>query len=198
MKEIDARGLACPEPVLRTKAALQESDIQNIQVVVDNGASQQNVQRFLESQGFQTRLEEKGADFVITGTNSGTFVEPVPVKTQTGQECSKIMVMCAADAMGSGDDELGRKLMVSCIRTLKEMGDDLWQLVFVNGGVKLTIDESDVLEDLQQLEQAGLTILVCGTCLNHFNLLEKKQVGVTTNMLDIVTAMQLSDKVINL
>jgi selenium metabolism protein YedF len=198
MKEIDARGLACPEPVLRTKAALQESDIQNIQVVVDNGASQQNVQRFLESQGFQTRLEQKGADFVITGTNSGTFVEHIPVKTRTEQECSKIMVMCAADTMGSGDDELGRKLMVNCIRTLKEMGDDLWQLVFVNGGVRFTIDESDVLEDLQQLEQAGLTILVCGTCLDHFNLLARKQVGVTTNMLDIVTAMQLSDKVITL
>jgi len=198
MKEIDARGLACPEPVLRTKAALQESDTQNIQVVVDNGASQQNVQRFMESQGFQTRLEEKGADFVITGTNSGTFVEHIPVNTRTEQECSKIMVMCAADTMGSGDDELGRKLMVNCIRTLKEMGDDLWQLIFVNGGVKLTVDESDVLEDLQQLEQAGLTILVCGTCLDHFNLLEKKRVGVTTNMLDIVTAMQLSDKVINL
>ncbi len=198
MKEIDARGLACPEPVLQTKTALQESDVQNIQIVVDNGASQQNVQRFLESQGFQTRLEQKGSDFVITGTSSGTFVEHVPVKTRSEQESSKIMVMCAADSMGSGDDELGRKLMVNCIRTLKEMGDDLWQLVFVNGGVKLTIDESDVLEDLQQLEQAGLTILVCGTCLDHFDLLEKKRVGVTTNMLDIVTAMQFSDKVINL
>ncbi len=198
MKEIDARGLACPEPVLRTKVILQESDTQNIQVVVDNGASQQNVQRFLESQGFQTQLEQKGTDFVIIGTSNGTFVESVPVITRSEQECSKIMVMCAADTMGSGDDELGRKLMVNCIRTLKEMGDDLWQLIFVNGGVKLTIDESDVLEDLKQLEQAGLTILVCGTCLDHFNLLEKKQVGVTTNMLDIVTAMQLSDKVITL
>jgi selenium metabolism protein YedF len=198
MKEIDARGLACPEPVLQTKAALQENDVQNIQVVVDNGASQQNVQRFLESRGFQTQLKQKDADFVIIGTSSGTFVEPVPVKTRSEQECSKIMVMCAADTMGSGDDELGRKLMVNCIRTLKEMGVDLWQLVFVNGGVKLTIDESDVLDDLQQLEQVGLTILVCGTCLDHFKLLEQKRVGVTTNMLDIVTAMQLSDKVINL
>jgi len=44
----------------------------------------------------------------------------------------------------------------------------------------------------------GLHILVCGTCLTHFNLLDKKQVGNTTNMLDIVTAMQLADKVINI
>ena len=55
-----------------------------------------------------------------------------------------------------------------------------------------------MLEDLQGYEKEGLKILVCGTCLDHFKLLEKKQVGDTTNMLDIVTAMQLADKVITL
>jgi len=55
-----------------------------------------------------------------------------------------------------------------------------------------------VLEDLKAYEAAGLKILVCGTCLDHFKLLEKKRVGETTNMLDIVTAMQLADQVINL
>ena len=64
-------------------------------------------------------------------------------------------------------------------------------------GVKLTIEGSEVLPNLKELEDSGTTILVCGTCLDHFNLLEKKQVGETTNMLDIVTAMQLADKVIN-
>jgi hypothetical protein len=70
--------------------------------------------------------------------------------------------------------------------------------VFVNNGVKLTIDGSEVLDDLKGYENGGLKILVCGTCLTHFNLLERKQVGETTNMLDIVTAMQLADKVISL
>ena len=78
------------------------------------------------------------------------------------------------------------------------MGPELWRLVFINNGVKLTIDGSEVLKDLKQYEESGLTILVCGTCLNHFNLLDQKQVGETTNMLDIVTAMQLADKVINI
>ncbi len=71
-------------------------------------------------------------------------------------------------------------------------------LVFVNNGVKLTIGGSPVLEDLQVYEKEGLKILVCGTCLDHFKLLEKKQAGETTNMLDIVTPMQLADKVIAL
>ena len=203
MKEIDARGLACPAPVLQTKATLQEDKPDSVRVVVDNPASQQNVQRFLESEGFQTALEQDGADYLIIGTCvSGPAVqvqstaEQLPVKQPT--EDKKIMVMCATDRIGFGDDELGMALMVNFLRTLREMGDELWRLVFVNNGVKLTIDSSEVLNDLRQYEEDGLTILVCGTCLNHFNLLERKQVGETTNMLDIVTAMQLADKVISI
>lgn len=75
---------------------------------------------------------------------------------------------------------------------------ELWRLVFVNNGVKLTIDGSDVLNDLKEFENRGLKILVCGTCLTRFNLLEAKKVRETTNMLDMVTAMQLADKVISI
>ena len=198
MKEIDARGLACPAPVLQTKAALQEESPASVRVVVDNAASQQNVQRFLESQGFQTALEKDGADYAVIGScDSAPSVQPQPDPVPAS-DAIKIMVMCASDRIGYGDDALGLKLMINFVRTLKEMGNELWRLVFVNNGVKLTIEGSEVLEDLKAYEAAGLKILVCGTCLDHFNLLEKKQVGETTNMLDIVTAMQLSDRVINL
>lgn len=198
MKEIDARGLGCPAPVLQTKAALQEESPDSVRVVVDNAASQQNVQRFLESQGFETSLEQVGADYVVIGScDSMPSAQPQPAPT-TSSETKKIMVMCATDRLGTGDDVLGLKLMVNFLRTLKEMGDELWRLVFVNNGVKLTIDGSDVLEDLKDYENNGLKIMVCGTCLDHFNLLNRKQVGETTNMLDIVTAMQLADKVINI
>jgi len=197
MQEIDARGLACPAPVLQTKATLREERPATVKVVVDNAASQQNVQRFLESQGFETVLENLGGDYFVIG-RCGPAPEPAARAAAAPEaELKKIMVMCATDRMGSGDDELGLKLMVNFVRTLKEMGPELWRLVFVNNGVKLTIDGSEVLDDLKGYEKDGLKILVCGTCLNHFNLLERKRVGETTNMLDIVTAMQLADKVVN-
>ena len=198
MKEIDARGLACPAPVLHTKAALQEEKPGSVKVMVDNAASQQNVQRFLESQGFQTALEQKGTDYLVIGTCGLEPGEHAQLPAEQQSDVKKIMVMCTTDRMGFGDDELGLKLMVSFLRTLKEIGSELWRLVLVNNGVKLTIDTSEVLEDLRDYEKGGLKILVCGTCLNHFDLLEKKQVGETTNMLDIVTAMQLADQVINI
>jgi selenium metabolism protein YedF len=197
MKEIDARGLACPAPVLQTKAALQEAFSDSITVVVDNAASQQNVQRFLESQGFTTSLEQRGGDYLVVGEGDPAAAAQ-PVKKGPFEGRQKILVMCATDRMGYGDDDLGCKLMVNYIRTLGEMGADLWRLIFVNNGVKLTVAGSAVLGELQQYEAAGLKILVCGTCLEHFDLLKRKEVGETTNMLDIVTAMQVADKVINL
>ncbi len=198
MKEIDARGLACPAPVLHTKATLQEEKPASVKVMVDNAAAQQNVQRFLESQGFQTALEQKETDYLVIGTCGLGPGEHARLSAEQPSDLKKIMVMCTTDRMGFGDDELGLKLMVSFLRTLKEMGSELWRLVLVNNAVKLTIDTSEVIEDLRDYEKGGLKILVCGTCLNHFDLLEKKQVGETTNMLDIVTAMQLADQVINI
>ena len=198
MKDIDARGLACPAPVLKTKTALQEENLNNIRIVIDNAAAQQNVQRFLESQGFQTTLEQNGDDYLVVGTSDSSPLEKSQLCEEKQSDEKKIMVMCATDRIGFGDNELGLKLMVNFLRTLKEMGDELWRLVFVNNGVKLTIKGSVVLADLREYEKAGLKILVCGTCLDHFNLLERKQVGETTNMLDIVTAMQLADKVISI
>jgi selenium metabolism protein YedF len=191
--------LACPAPVLQTKATLQEEKPDSVSVVVDNAAAQLNVQRFLESQGFQTKLAQTGDAYQVIGiceTEPGQQI-PLPAE-QKSDELKKIMVMCATDHIGFGDGEWGLALMVNFLRTLKEMGEELWRLVFVNNGVKLTIDDAEVLADLKDYEKGGLKILVCGTCLNHFNVLERKQVGETTNMLDIVTAMQLADKVVSI
>lgn len=198
MNKIDARGLSCPAPVLETKAAVESRHPKRIDVLVDNEPARQNVARFLESQGYQTQVDQDGDLYTVVGTGGDSAPEAEPVETAPEGAGKKIMVMVAADRMGSGDDLLGAKLMISFIKTLKEMGDELWRLVFVNSGVKLTIADAGTLEDLKGMEEAGLTIMVCGTCLDHFELLEKKQVGQTTNMLDIVTAMQLADKVINI
>lgn len=209
MRNIDARGLACPAPVLEAKKAVEEGATR-LRVVVDNGGSQENVRLFLESRGFTVVLSRDVSDFIVTASRTTSFSGPIPdsaippcplpaAAPESPKEASRrIMVLVSSDRMGRGDDELGGKLMTNFLRTLKEMGPDLWRLVFVNGGVTLTVEGAGVLPDLQALEGAGVTILVCGTCLDHFGLLERKKVGQTTNMLDIVTAMQLAGSVVTL
>jgi selenium metabolism protein YedF len=197
--ELDCRGLACPAPVLKTKQKIENEGLSEVSVIVDNPASKENVSRFLGSQKFEVSVEQRGTDYCVTGKRgTGATVSEPPFAPQPDTEKRKIMVMIATDRMGYGDDALGKLLLINFIKTLAEMGDELWRLVFVNNGVKLTIGGSEVLDVLKAYEKDGLTILVCGTCLNHFNLLDKKEAGVTTNMLDIVTAMQLADKVINI
>lgn len=198
MLEVDCRGLACPAPVLKTKEAIETEGIDIIKVIIDNEAAQQNVTRFLESRNFRVSFEKGNNRFEITGTRGDGTSQCEVMCDEPLSEKKKIMIMVATDSIGRGDEELGSKLMLNFLKTLKEMGDELWRVVFVNNGVKLTISEAETLPVVQDLEKVGADILVCGTCLDHFNLLDKKEVGETTNMLDIVTSMQVADKVVNI
>ena len=137
----------------------------------------------------------------MSGTKQSDIEERAFACEEDGNgACSpvKTVVILASDCLGKGNDELGRGIATNFVKTLKEMGDGLWRLVLLNGGVKLAVEDSEVLPDLQKLAEAGLGILVCGRCLETFNLSEKRRVGEITNMLDIVTAMQVADKVISL
>lgn len=110
----------------------------------------------------------------------------------------KIVVLLATDSLGKGDEKLGQHIVVNFIMKMKEMKDDLWRLILLNGTVKHTAAGSESLPYLQELAQNGLGILVCDPCLKAFDLFEKNQVGEVTNMLDIITSMQMADKVISL
>jgi selenium metabolism protein YedF len=196
-KQLDCRGLACPSPVIKTKELIDRGDVLQLTVLVDNPAAQENVSRFLQRAGFQVAVEDREDYFAVSGSRADAGACRVFVE-KSEEAWRKILILMGADRLGRGDEVLGAKLMANFIATLKEMGPELWCVVLVNSGVKLSVAGSEVLAGLQNLEQSGIRLMVCGTCLNHFKLLEAKQVGETTNMLDIVTAMQLADKVITL
>lgn len=200
IKQIDACGKACPGPVLMVKDTIEEEEPDKLFVLVDNSGSAENVTRFLSVKGYLVEESLENGVYRLSASLDGTI-------DSTGQQeksavsatetVQKILVLVTSETLGIGDDELGHKLMSAYLKTIKEMGPELWQLIFVNSGVKLTIDSSPVLKELQEYEAAGVTVLACGTCLEHFGLTELKRVGGTTNMLDIVSATQLADKVVS-
>jgi len=198
MQTLDCNGLACPNPVIKTKELIENTGASEVRVLVDNEAASQNVARFLQSRGYETNAERANSEYRVMGRRA-EVASPCAVNAEANPETRKMqcLVMAATDRLGYGDDGLGKKLMLNFLLTLKEM-DGLWRLVFVNNGVKLTVEESDALPAIQDLERSGVSVLVCGTCLTHFDLLHRKRVGETTNMLDIVTSLQVADKVINL
>ena len=196
-RELDCRGQACPHPVLKTKEILEQGEVPQLTVLVDNDAARENVSRFLVRSGYQVQVTTRGSDLAVTGTRGSQGPGQAAPAKREETASGKILVLVGTDRLGTGDDDLGRKLIASFLGTVKEMGRELWCLVLLNSGVKLTVAGSEVLTHLQELEKDGVMVLVCGTCLNHFQLLEQKKVGETTNMLDIVTHMQLADKVIS-
>ena len=200
-KIIDACGLTCPAPVLLVKDAVEQENGQELTVLVDNAASMENVTRFLGSRGYSVTDSQKDGVFRIEARCDQQAAKVSAEKTAEIRQDpagKKILVLITSDCLGSGDDVLGGKLMISYLKTIKEMGSDLWQLIFVNGGVKLTIESSPVLAEVQEYEKSGVIVFACGTCLEHFGLTAQKKVGGTTNMLDIVMATQLADKVITI
>ena len=197
MRELDCRGLACPAPVLKTRQVLEEERPKDVAVFVDNEAARENVSRFLTHQGYAVSMEPADNGFRVLAARQGEPLPgPAPGQAAKPPHAKKILVLVAADRLGRGDDALGAALLGNFLKTLPEMGPDLWRLVFVNSGVKCAVQGSAHLPALAACEKAGASILVCGTCLNHFNLLDQKKIGETTNMLDIVTSMQVASKVI--
>jgi selenium metabolism protein YedF len=202
---LDCRGLPCPQPVLQCKACLEAPDAPTaFTVLVDNEAAKENVGRFLSRQGVETRVGDGDGGLYRIIASRGAAGEK-PQAPTVAAACSVLspepsalqtLVFVASDTVGRGDEELGAKLMLNFVSTLPELGESLWRIILVNAGVKLAVEGSLCLEKLQSLSAAGVSILVCGTCLDHFGLLEQKRVGETTNMLDVVTSMQLADKVI--
>lgn len=106
------------------------------------------------------------------------------------------VVVISSAVMGTGNDELGKVLMKGFIYALSQLDTLPEKMLFYNGGVTLTTEGSDSLEDLKAMEAQGVQIYSCGTCLNYYGLSEKLKVGEVTNMYSIVEAMAGASKII--
>ncbi len=182
-KIIDVRGLDCPKPVLETKKALEKGGFDKLEIIVDNKAARDNVSRFLEKTGNKLiKINELKGEFTI-------YAEP-GIITNTGkeQESHKIAgktIFIASDAIGTGSEELGKKLMKAFTFTLTELQEPPKRLLFMNSGVFLCLHNSDSLPNLKILADRGVDILVCGTCLNFFGVNDQLAIGKVSNMYDI-------------
>lgn len=203
INNLDCRGMNCPEPVLHVRNIIVKESPSVLSVLVDNEAACQNVCRFFEHQNFQVISEKIGSEFRIVGTRADIIDSSKVLSSATTVKeprfgIKKILVMITSDCMGHGDDGLGDMLMFNFLKTLKEMGPDLWRIVFVNKGVSFTAEGSEAVPVLQELAGEGVQIYACGACLAYFHILDKIQVGEITNMLDIITGMKLADSVITI
>ena len=185
---IDARGLSCPQPVILTKKALEAGD--SVTTVVDNQAALENVSRLAQSLGYNVEVEQQGKDYHIHIEKTGTSPDQV--------EYNQGVILINGQYFGRGDNDLGKILMKSFLYTLTQMKGAVTTIIFINGGVFLTAQGSEVLDHLLELEQSGMEILSCGTCLDFYNLKNRLMVGQVSNMYSILERVSAADKVITL
>jgi selenium metabolism protein YedF len=188
---IDARGLACPQPVVLTKKALERAI--DLTVIVDNSTAKQNVTRLAENQGWGISAEEKGDGIYLrltkpTGESSGAKAPLLYEPT---------VLLISANTIGRGDDQLGNVLMRSFMHTLGESEIKPHKIIFMNSGVKLVAKGSEMLDDLRALEKEGVELLACGTCLGHYGLKEAVEIGRISNMYEITLALMKATKVLS-
>jgi len=194
MKTVDCRGLSCPQPVIETKKILESMKEGIIEVIVDNVAARENVSRFANSQGCKVESMEKGGNFHLKITK-GDVKKDAEHSEEPGLRKQAILLI-TADQIGQGSEELGRVLMKAFINTLIETTPRPETIIFMNSGVKLAIEGSPVLESLDKLEKTGVSLLVCGTCLNYFEVKDKLKAGKVSNMYEIAEKMLSAEKII--
>ena len=109
-----------------------------------------------------------------------------------------VVVAVGSAEMGNGDPRLGRILMKSFLYSLTQLEELPQTVLFFNGGVRMTTEGSESIEDLKALESQGVEILSCGTCLDFYGLKDKLLVGGITNMYVIAQTMAGAGNVVKI
>lgn len=213
---LDERGKQCPLPVVETRKALEAAGPgETIEVVVDNEIAVQNLRKMADHKGLEFRSEKTGereftawvraaeggtAAAALAGQGTGEPGAAAAQASGRSDGCPApaccppaadggIVAVISSNCMGQGDDTLGKLLMKGFIYALSQQEQLPRTVLLYNGGAFLSCKGSDSVEDLRELEAQGVEILTCGTCLNHYGLEGKLQVGGVTNMYEIAERM---------
>lgn len=190
MQTVDARGLSCPGPVLETKKVLESMKEGELEVLVDNDVSRDNVLKLAASAGHRTSVEKRAGGYAVTITKSSMLTSGVE-GIFSGSDNMPLVVLIKSGVFGTGDDELGRILMRSFLYTLTELDKDIKAVILMNSGIFLALEGSDVLEMLSSLQASGTEVLVCGTCLDFYGRKDQLRVGSVTNMYSSVDYLSM-------
>ncbi|QXM06995.1 sulfurtransferase-like selenium metabolism protein YedF [Crassaminicella indica] len=183
--QVDARGLSCPKPVIETKKVLDGLKEGSVTTIVDNEVAMQNVSKLAKSLNYNVDVKKVDKDYYVH-IYKGEGNEEIDCQCEEERD---LVILFKSDTLGEGSDELGKILMKGYVYTLTEYTPYPKALLFMNSGVKLTVEGSEVLDYLKQLEREGVELLSCGTCLDYFHLKEKLAVGSVSNMYSIVDAL---------
>jgi selenium metabolism protein YedF len=178
--------------VILAKKALEENE--EVVVLLDDSTARENVKKLAANMGYRVEEELKGGETHIRINKGGACSLAREVTPRQGP----VVVVLSCDVMGRGEEVLGGVLMKSFLHTLTQTSPMPDVMILFNTGVRLAAKGSEVLDDLEALMNAGVKILVCGTCLSYFSLKEKLAVGEVSNMYDIAQTMLTAGRIVQI
>ncbi|WP_315169203.1 sulfurtransferase-like selenium metabolism protein YedF [Metaclostridioides mangenotii] len=197
--EVDARGLACPKPVINTKKELEKLSDGIVVTTVDNKMAKENLIKLAKSLNLESNIVKDEEDLItIEIAKNGETCELAEAIIEENDDLENRCIFITKDSMGSGNDELGQVLIKGFIYTLTETKPYPKSILLVNGGIKLSTVNEDTIGNLKILEEAGVEVLSCGTCLDYYDLKDGLKVGSVTNMYSIVEALKNSSNTITI
>lgn len=188
---IDCKGLNCPLPVVNTKKYFDTIENGVATIIVDNEIAKNNVVKFAENANLEVNVSEKDSLYNITITKGEGQSQELKIENNF-EANEKFTIVVSGDKLGDGDEALGEALMKSYLFALSEADIIPNNLVFLNSGVKLVVEDSLVLESIDKLKERGVSIYSCGLCLDFYKIKDKVQVGEITNMYAIIEMMNSS------
>lgn len=204
MITINAIGDTCPIPVVKTKKAIEKLEKPDtVETLVDNEIAVENLKKMASQMGFAVSDSKINSGYSVKITvddidkiNDNKMSATNSIKTGADDMVScniknsgEKVVVIKSEFMGDGDNELGKVLIKGFIYALSQQDELPQTMLFYNGGAKITSEGSESIEDLKALEEKGVKIFTCGTCLNYYGLTEKLCVGEATNMYEITKKM---------
>lgn len=182
MKKIDARGLNCPKPVIKTKKAIEEND--EVEVLVDNETASKNVKKLGIKMGAKVTVVKENDNYYKL------LISDYKKTNKTDKNLNKgKVIFVKSEYLGTGEQQLGDILIKGFIKTLLEINPLPDKIIFINSGVKLACKNEDVINSLKKLTDNGVEVLSCGTCLDYYNLTDELKVGNVSNMYEIVESL---------
>lgn len=196
--QIDARGKACPQPVMMTDEVLGKMSEGIVEVVVDNEESALNVAGYAAQKGLFAETKKEGKDWrvkVVKGYACKTSSESGVQSSELETKKKTLLLIVGTDSLGK-DEDLGKKLVKGFFDTMKVYKQLPHTIFFLNAGVKLTTVNEETVAVLKEISSMGVEIYSCGTCLKHYDLESQLKVGCRGTTNHIVEGMQDFDKVV--
>ncbi|MGQ9706161.1 MAG: sulfurtransferase-like selenium metabolism protein YedF [bacterium] len=192
IKFIDVRGVPCPTPVIMTKQVIKEG-LKNIEVLSDNRTSVENIKRLAVNEGYSYKVIENPDETILLKLEK----EEKLVKEEKEFNINTV-ILIDSDKIGKGDEELGKILMKSFLECIKTTDKVISRMILIHSAVRLTTVWMEFVELLKEIEKKGIEILVCGICLDFYNLKNDLKVGRVTNFFEVTEILLSKDRIIKI